>query len=95
LRQDNWVTIPGGRFQMGRYPVTVEEYRRFVEAGGYQEEQFWPAGSFGQWTEPRGWDEQLQHPNRPVVNVSWYDAAAYCAWAGCSSPADGLDRKPP
>jgi formylglycine-generating enzyme required for sulfatase activity len=96
-REDNWVTIPAGpflmgdegaehemtldAFQIGRYPVTVEEYRRFVEDDGYQTEGFWKEGGFGTKTYPDKWDEQLLHPNRPVVNVTWYEAAAYCAWA--------------
>jgi serine/threonine-protein kinase len=73
---------------MGRYPVTVQEHRQFVEAGGYRDKQFWRAGGFGESTAPGAWDEQLQYPNRPVVNVSWYEAAAYCAWAGVRLPTD-------
>jgi len=69
-------------FEIGRYPVTVEEYRRFLEDDGYQEEGWWQAGGFGQFEKPWGWDDQILHPNRPVVGVSWYEAAAYCAWAG-------------
>jgi formylglycine-generating enzyme required for sulfatase activity len=69
-------------YQIGRYPVTVEEYRRFVEDEGYSKKGWWKAGGFGEANEPGDWDDQVQHPNRPVVSVSWYEAAAYCAWAG-------------
>ncbi|MGA2742669.1 MAG: SUMF1/EgtB/PvdO family nonheme iron enzyme [Bryobacteraceae bacterium] len=94
LRRDNWVTITGGGpkrvkpFQIGRYPVTVEEYRRFVEDEGYQNERWWHAGGLGKNTEPRGWEEQVQHPNRPVTGVSWFEASAYCAWDGVRLPND-------
>lgn len=60
-------------FRMGRYPVTVWEYGKFVEAGG---------------AEPGGWLEQQLHPSRPVVYVSWHDAVAYCKWAGCRLPTE-------
>jgi formylglycine-generating enzyme required for sulfatase activity len=91
LRQNNWVRIPAGSFVMGegakeheheieldafeigRYPVTVEEYGRYIEEGG---------------REPKRWDKQVQYPNRPVVNVSWHEAAAYCAWAGVHLPTE-------
>ena len=31
-------------YQIGRYPVTVEEYRAFVENEGYTNEKWWSAG---------------------------------------------------
>jgi formylglycine-generating enzyme required for sulfatase activity len=89
LRAHNWVRIAAGRFVMGegdgaheveldayeigRYPVTVEEYGRYVEEGG---------------REPGEWDKQIQYPNRPVVFVSWQDAEAYCGWAGVKLPTE-------
>jgi formylglycine-generating enzyme required for sulfatase activity len=102
LTEPNWVRIEGGPFRMGgklttvnldafemaRYPVTVEEYARFVADDGYGNKVWWKAGEFGSSNEPAAWDEQLQHPNRPVVGVTWHEAAAYCEWAGVRLPTE-------
>jgi len=75
-------------YQIARYPVTVGEYLRFVEAEGYEDESLWTQQGFGKWSTPEGWEEQLEHPTRPVVGVSWYEAAAYAAWMGCRLPTE-------
>ncbi|MCY2996382.1 MAG: SUMF1/EgtB/PvdO family nonheme iron enzyme [Planctomycetota bacterium] len=75
-------------FHIAKYPVTVAEFAKFVEQGGYRDQRCWAAGEFGRWPSPNGWDEQLQHPNRPVVNVSWFEAAAFATWSGCRLPTE-------
>jgi len=85
-----------GEYRIGKYPVTVLEYMRFIDDEGYEEEGHWGKGGFEEFRgkEPAGWDEQKQHPNRPVVGVSWYEASAYAAWraangeAGCRLPTE-------
>ncbi len=52
-------------YYIARYPVTVAQFRAFVEASGHQPED---EGSL------RGLD------NHPVVRVSWYEALKYCEW---------------
>ena len=104
LTEDNWIPIEAGPFRMGadkkdgedaldnespvhevylnafrigRYPVTVKEYREFVESDAY-----------GDFQEPEDWEEQKQHPNRPVVGVSWHEAKAYCESVGGRLPTE-------
>ncbi|MGH9671843.1 MAG: formylglycine-generating enzyme family protein, partial [Bryobacteraceae bacterium] len=38
--------------------------------------------------EPENWPDQLEHGNRPIVGVSWFEAAAYCTWAGGRLPTE-------
>jgi formylglycine-generating enzyme required for sulfatase activity len=40
-------------FSIGRYPVTNAEYARFIEAGGYQDEQWWTKQGW-QFRQPGG-----------------------------------------
>jgi formylglycine-generating enzyme required for sulfatase activity len=57
------VTLPG--FYMARYPVTVAQFRAYVEDAG---------------VTPGDADCLRGIANHPVVNVSWREALAYGAW---------------
>jgi formylglycine-generating enzyme required for sulfatase activity len=85
-----WVTIPAGEFWLGgegeydgkpmqrlylseyriaRTPITNAQYQLFVEAAKHRAPDHWDNGR-----SPKGKE------SHPVVNVSWADASAYCAW---------------
>jgi formylglycine-generating enzyme required for sulfatase activity len=76
----------GVEFKIGKYPVTNHQYRRFVAAGGYGNEQWWSEEGWQykeryQWQQPRWWDDvRFNRAGQPVVGISWVEAEAYCAW---------------
>jgi Sulfatase-modifying factor enzyme 1/NACHT domain len=77
--------VPGHpALEVGRYPVTVADYARFLDDGGYHEPRWWGDGwaerVAAAWCAPGSWTAQRRAPNRPVVEVSWYEARAYAAW---------------
>lgn len=51
-------------FYIGKYEITFDEYDAFCEAAGKSK------------PSDQGWGRG----NRPVINVSWNDAIAYCNW---------------
>jgi formylglycine-generating enzyme required for sulfatase activity len=91
------VRIPAGEFLMGsddgpeterpqhrvhldeyyiaKHPLTNAQYRRFLEATGHEKPPLWG-------------DKRFNQPNQPVVAVTWYDAMAYCKWAGLRLPTE-------
>ena len=64
-----WVGIERP-FAMGRHPVTVGEWRVFVQATGWE-----PMGEVN-WLAP-GFPQTDAHP---VVGVTWHDAQRYVEW---------------
>jgi formylglycine-generating enzyme required for sulfatase activity len=75
-------------FFVEKYPVTNARYACFIEAGGYENEQWWTRAGW-QWVKGTGWtqpalwdDEKWNRPEYPVVGIAWYEAWAYAHWAG-------------
>jgi iron(II)-dependent oxidoreductase len=98
LTRRNLVTVEP--IYLDRFCVTNAEYQKFVDAGGYEQLEFWheealPAlldfvdqtGAPG----PRFWSDgqyPLNDQNLPVVGVSWFEASAYARWVGKRLPSD-------
>ena len=68
-------TVHLDAFWIDAHPVTVAQYKKFIDATDYEKPRLWD-------------DERFNGPDQPVVGVSWYDAMAYCQWAGKRLPTE-------
>src|SRR5258708_2401311 len=100
----DWVLVPGGEFLMGsdrrrdrrtwgnedtqhevfidafwisRVTVTNRQYLDFVRSTGHRIPSHWRNGEIPPSKE-----------NHPVVQVDWFDAGAFCQWAGGRLPTE-------
>jgi len=62
-------TVWVGAFELAVLQVRNRDYRVFLQDKGYEVPP--------EWANP-----SLNHPDQPVVAVSWLDAIAYCDWLG-------------
>ena len=90
-------------FRIARAPVTNAEYAGFVEDGGYRDPRVWSKEGW-RWREgaraerPVYWEKEGAQrrydairplaPNQPVIHVCWYEAEAFCNWAGRRLPSE-------
>jgi formylglycine-generating enzyme required for sulfatase activity len=87
-------------FEICKYPVTNQWFRRFVEQGGYAERSYWTEEGV-KWLDytrakhPKLWnDRKWNCPNSPVVGVSWWEADAFCRWLTLSRNDGHVYRLP-
>ena len=65
-----------GAFFMDKHQVSVAQYARFLEATHHERPPDWTTMN------------KPQNQNRPVANVDWAEADAYCKWAGKRQPTE-------
>ncbi|NPV84668.1 MAG: SUMF1/EgtB/PvdO family nonheme iron enzyme [Anaerolineae bacterium] len=63
----HWVDLPA--YEIGKYPVTNEEYYLFIYQSNYKLPKGWIGFRYTEGTQ-----------RHPVVGVSMHDAVAYCNW---------------
>jgi iron(II)-dependent oxidoreductase len=88
-------------FYISKTEVTNRRFREFVEAGGYEKQEFW---------EPLAWKSISKFKNReggalgpgnwvdgtfkegtadhPATHVNWYEAMAFAKWRGARLPTE-------
>lgn len=83
-------------FYIGIHEVTVAQFRRFIEASGYQTEAEQGAGGAAydgeEWRHDPAWNWKNlpyeQSDNQPVLMLSWNDMVRFCAWLGTIENTD-------
>jgi sulfatase modifying factor 1 len=60
-------------FWMGKYEVTVDQYKYYCDENGISFSDYSVFGDLG---------------NGPVRNISWDEAKKYCEWLGCRLPTE-------
>jgi len=66
------LTLPD--YYLARTSVTNRQYLAFVQAREYRRPAHWPSSVVKPDDFP---EDQADHP---VINITWYDAMAYCTW---------------
>ncbi len=81
-------------YYIDKYPVTNAKYKKFIESGGYTQQEYWSDAGWNYITESNPLennelDDVLNgEPDCPTVNISWHEAEAFAKWSGKRLPIE-------
>ncbi len=106
-RRFDTISVPA--FLMDKYEVSNDQFKSFVDQGGYRNPEYWKGFRFVKGGRELSWAEAMQEfrdgtgqpgpatwqngtypagqEKHPVAGVSWFEAAAYAAFAGKTLPS--------
>ena len=62
-------------FYIDIYEISNADYKKYMEATGYEKPEFWD-------------NPEFNDPRQPVVGVNWRDAVNYCVWKNKRLPTE-------
>ena len=89
------IDLEYGTLLVARFPVTMQEWKSFVNSDDYKNDSFWSEeGLVWRDKDRPSWQELAKSPNvaaliidnHPVVGVSWFEAEAYANAHGARLP---------
>ena len=85
-------TVKVSPFYIDKHLVTCEQYKQFIDDGGYKKKKYWSEEGrkflekYEFWVPSTHHEEYLNRKAFPVTGVSWYEAEAYSNWRGARLP---------
>ena len=87
--------INGKPYRISKYPITVKQYKAFIEDGGYENDDYWQGIPYSlKWRNennvnaPIDCGSPFNMDNHPQVGVSWFEAMAFCCWLSIKTGTD-------
>ncbi len=85
-----WIAIPGKGYNIGKYPVTNDQFKLFIEANGYQDEQWWTQAGWE--ARAKGLEWNGKERAWVVTNDAWIEPRYWTdtKWNGAEQPVVGV-----
>lgn len=93
------IASPVVEYELMRHPVTVDQFAKFVDSGGYRSKKWWSRDGW-LWLQSSGaqgpglWERQRKCHGVPVVNVNWHEAEAFGLWLAAASDTSDIYTLP-